>query len=139
MINAYAYKYTQEQIQICESRIKHFGQSSAQRYCQHVYVFQKTYTPTDGMEINLDMYIQGKLFHPKASGFHGGGTADLLVAVRATAFFSAATALFANASISSSGEASFVFLSDLTFWLRNFFKSFLNPFWLFPEYVWHIS
>ena len=69
VINAYAYKNTQEQIQICERRIKQFCKSSTQRYCQHVYVFQKTYTPTDGVEINLDIYIQGKLFHPIASGF----------------------------------------------------------------------
>ena len=125
VINVYAYENTQEQIETCEKRIKQFCRSSTQRYRKQAHVFQKTYTPTDGMEINLENYKTARdhfILRPVAC--YAGGSRTGLEAAADAAFFSAAAALFANASSSSSAEAIFVFLSVLAFWFRNVFKSF---------------
>ena len=76
------------------------------------------------MEINLENYQTARnhfILKPVAS--YAGGARAPLEAEAAAAFFSAAAALFANASNSSSAEANFVFLSVLAFWFRDVFKS----------------
>ena len=124
--NAHVYLNTHEPQQINELRTRVLCRSSTHRHCLQVHGLQTPRTKENIVEMHLDSSATG------VTGLSGHFVAFYTARSRSglaasdAAFLAAAAALLAKASNSSSDDASFVFLSDLAFWFRNFFKSVLT-------------